>query len=288
MGGAMRYPLSAFSITRTIFVHAAAPVGRIHSCLDKLFARGIRPIRCLRHISMFHGIEINVIAMTREISLVAQRVLPKAPLPDATLAFADAAGRTLLASGHHLGEFRFNQAPARGEISIPRRQCPDAMQVFGEYNDCVHRKRMMIRDEPKRRSKRSELICEELRAAVGEVDRKEKTPAGNDVAPVVCHRRKIECRGAPMQSNRRVSPQGNSGHLTALRLGFFRRMGGAQRYPSSRRRAGTELALRRNHCRTSDPTSFAQAWKNRWVSAQYASTPTFRFHASRLSPTAKF
>ena len=38
---------------------------------------------------MLHRVEVNVIDVPREIGLVAQSMLPIAPLPDATLAFAE-------------------------------------------------------------------------------------------------------------------------------------------------------------------------------------------------------
>ena|SRR5215207_5435888 len=50
----------------------------------------MRPILHAANQPVFHRIEMNVIGVAREVALVAQRMLPIAALPDATLALAAA------------------------------------------------------------------------------------------------------------------------------------------------------------------------------------------------------
>jgi hypothetical protein len=60
----------------------------------------MRPIGRPDDVPVFHRVDMNVFDMPREIVFVADQVLPILPLPDAALAFGDAAGRTLFADGH--------------------------------------------------------------------------------------------------------------------------------------------------------------------------------------------
>src|SRR6516164_1567670 len=53
--------------------------------------RGVRPIFHPRHQAVLHRIKVNVIRVPREVVLVTQGVLPIAPLPNAALAFSQAA-----------------------------------------------------------------------------------------------------------------------------------------------------------------------------------------------------
>src|SRR5581483_4289932 len=155
-----RRSASAFSIARAI-VAAPAPIHWIHSTLDKFCERRIRPIRRARCVAVLDRIEVNVIAVGREIPLIANRMFPVTPLPDAAFAFGYAARRTVLPAGDPLRKFRFDQAPAQREVRISRRQRPDAVQVFRENDNRVDRKRMLSRDRAKRGSEEFDLLREQ-------------------------------------------------------------------------------------------------------------------------------
>jgi hypothetical protein len=57
------------------------------------------PIRRVRNQSVFYGIEMDVVDVRAEIVPVANRVFPKAALPDAALALGGAGGGARLAGG---------------------------------------------------------------------------------------------------------------------------------------------------------------------------------------------
>src|SRR5271156_2732440 len=98
MGSAQRNP-SSFAAARAVIlpktsrivVRIACPVERTDAKPDHAMEGRMRPISCARNMAVLDRIEMNVIHMLFEIGVVAQRVLPVAPLPDAALAFADAA-----------------------------------------------------------------------------------------------------------------------------------------------------------------------------------------------------
>src|ERR1700730_3231607 len=77
-------------------------------------------------------VEVNVIEVTHEVVLVAERVLPIAPLPNPALAFDAAAVGDWLASRQSMRKAAFDQAPAGGEIRIAIGQGPDRVQVIRE------------------------------------------------------------------------------------------------------------------------------------------------------------
>jgi hypothetical protein len=54
----------------------------------------VRPIGDPADMPMLHRIEVNVIDMTRQIGIIANRVLPVTSLPDALLSFSDLALRS--------------------------------------------------------------------------------------------------------------------------------------------------------------------------------------------------
>jgi hypothetical protein len=66
----------------------------------------VRPIGDAPDIAMLYRIEVKVVHVPRKIALVAQRMFPVAPLPDAALAF----GRAVAEIRPPLGGLRENAA----------------------------------------------------------------------------------------------------------------------------------------------------------------------------------
>lgn len=79
--------------------------------------------------------------MPVQVVLVPNLVLPKTRLPD---------GLGALVGLMVFGEPGFDQAPARREISVIARQCPDAMQVVGHDHHGVHLERARLAHAAKR------------------------------------------------------------------------------------------------------------------------------------------
>ena len=63
-------------------LHVTAPIGRDLPTFDKAMKTAVRPVCDTRHVSMLHGIEMDIVDVAVEIDVVADRVLPIATLPD--------------------------------------------------------------------------------------------------------------------------------------------------------------------------------------------------------------
>src|SRR6187431_2576526 len=101
------------------------------------------PIRNPRHISMLDWIDMNVVDVAGQIVLIADRVLPIAPLPDAALTFGSATGRNSLTC-KVARKRRFNQPPARWKIPIVLGHRPDRMEMIRQHDQRVDRERMTL------------------------------------------------------------------------------------------------------------------------------------------------
>src|SRR5438067_545320 len=98
---------------------------------------------------MMNGIDVDVVEMFLEISLVADRVLPESPLPHALLAFCLPA---LVSRGSTIGldvpaRKRFlDQAPPSRKVHVPIRQRPKRVQMVRKDNIGIKLKRMAPAD----------------------------------------------------------------------------------------------------------------------------------------------
>jgi hypothetical protein len=98
---------------------------------------------------MMNGIDVNVIEMLLEITLIADRMLPESPLPDALLALCAA---TLVSNGSAIGlDVRarkrfFDQTPTRRKIRVAIGQRPKRMQMVGKDNLAIELKWMSLAD----------------------------------------------------------------------------------------------------------------------------------------------
>lgn len=69
---------------------------------------------------------------------------PDPALPDAAFVARDANGAEPLLFRQRLREPAFDQPPARREIRIGRRQCPDRMQMIRQHDEGINRERMIL------------------------------------------------------------------------------------------------------------------------------------------------
>jgi hypothetical protein len=91
---------------------------------------------------------MQIIEMVLVIQFVAQRMLPKSPLPDAAPPVAETGSRHRLfgtAQGQPiLREVFFDDAPAFRIIAVIWRQCPDGVNMIGQYHQRIDAKRQML------------------------------------------------------------------------------------------------------------------------------------------------
>ena len=89
----------------------------------------MRPVADPLHQAMFHGVVVNVIDMPREVAVVADRVLPIAPLPKRELAIA--VPFDVPARFEQMGaEISFDAPPPAGKVRVVGRQTKDRVQVI--------------------------------------------------------------------------------------------------------------------------------------------------------------
>jgi hypothetical protein len=70
------------------FIAAAPPPGRIQPDVNAPMKRRMRPIRRVRHETVLGWVEMRVVHMSRAVAIIADRVLPVPPLPNAASATA--------------------------------------------------------------------------------------------------------------------------------------------------------------------------------------------------------
>jgi hypothetical protein len=98
---------------------------------------------------MMNGIDVNVIEMPLEITLIADRMLPESPLPDALLTLC---APTLVSRGSVIGldvrprKCLFDQAPTRRKIRVAIGQRPKRMQMVRKDNIAIELKWMSLAD----------------------------------------------------------------------------------------------------------------------------------------------
>ncbi len=66
----------------TLLAHVTAPIQRINTFADSSMKRRMRPILNTIYQPMFHRIEVQVIEMMFEVTIIANAMLPKSALPD--------------------------------------------------------------------------------------------------------------------------------------------------------------------------------------------------------------
>src|SRR5690606_4298250 len=87
----------------------------------------MRPVAGAAHVAMLHRIDVDVVDMRPQVTLIANSMLPEPALPDAAFTFVFAAGGNHLSLWNRSGESALDQGPAPGEIRIVFRQRPYGM-----------------------------------------------------------------------------------------------------------------------------------------------------------------
>ena len=91
---------------------------------------------------MLDGIEVNVIDVPLEISLVPYCVFPESTLPKSEFAVLMPRDRSASLDDSR-GEPALDQMPSIWKISISVRQCHYDMKVIGQHHYCVDHERVL-------------------------------------------------------------------------------------------------------------------------------------------------
>lgn len=135
---------------------------------------------------MLHRIEMQIIHMTRIIPLIADCMLPEAPLPDTPLAPRRAHKRTPFGFRKLPREPRLDESPTIGEIGIAGRQGPDAMQMIRQHHPTIDHKRPATADIPYHRAQQIDMPDQSIvRETLQQIGREEITATGNAVTAII-------------------------------------------------------------------------------------------------------
>ncbi len=168
------------------FLHVSTPIHFEQSSLDKAMKTAVRPICNARDMPVFDGIELNVIDVSLKIGLIADRVLPIAPLPNSFLAFNNLArrARSRLDSPR---EAAFDERPSGGKVCISIGQGPDSVEVIRKNANCNGLKWPSILNESVGRSQTFDFFNEQCARAINENDREKERDAFGLYASIVRH-----------------------------------------------------------------------------------------------------
>src|SRR4030067_3694756 len=114
-------------------VISPTPVNRIKPLRNTSTKTRIRPIHHAPRRHMLHGIEMQIIHMTRIIPLIADCMFPETPLPDTPLTTRRPNKRTPFSLRKLSREPRLDPPPPHAESENPRWRGPDAMRVHRRY-----------------------------------------------------------------------------------------------------------------------------------------------------------
>jgi len=131
--------------------------------------------------------------MPCEVAVIANRMLPKAPLPDSAFARLNASCRQAFAARDVLGECGLDQAPARREIRIARRQRSDAMQVIRQDDDRICPERPRLANMTYAYTQQVDMPGQQITPTFEQGDGEEERATGNPCADILRHRWGIPC-----------------------------------------------------------------------------------------------
>ncbi len=121
------------------------------------------------------------------IAFIADHVLPEAPLPDAAFAARDANIAPKFVFWKRSCKPALDQPPSRREIAILRGQGPDRMDMIGQNDERVDRKRMVSPRRDHRLARERNVIDEQGLPPLLQVHREEEAPARHNGATIVWH-----------------------------------------------------------------------------------------------------
>jgi len=123
-------------------------------------------------------IEMDVIEMAGEVSVVADYVLPIAALRNTAFAAAGHRRRSRFDGRQRLGERDLDRAPAAGEVGVAFRQAPQAMHVVGEHDPGIDTKRRAGSHPPNGVAERIDVPHQQNRRRSSKLTVKKKVPPG--------------------------------------------------------------------------------------------------------------
>lgn len=136
-------------------------------------------------MAVFDGIDAGIIQMPRIVFLVADDVLPGAPLPDSALTAARKPLRVWLMRQQALHKADLDRLPAVGVIVISWWQGPYAVHMIWQDYPGIDKKRSRFPGDADGVTHGVNASCQQAGATIQQVDGKEVGPTGHSQAAVV-------------------------------------------------------------------------------------------------------
>src|SRR5262249_522670 len=109
---------------------------------------------------------MNIIDMSSPVIFISNRVLPVSALPERVFALGVRdEGNTL--PDKRESELTLDRFPAPRKVRVTWGQCPYGMQVIGQYNDCLNRKRLLSTNFSKGRPQEVNMQRQPLCPTIG-------------------------------------------------------------------------------------------------------------------------
>ena len=90
--------------------------------------------------------------------------------------------------GHRARKPVLDPSPPNGEVGVARRQCPDRMDVIGQDDDGIDRKRIAFARLAHGYTEIIDMLDEQGAPALQQIDREEPASARNEGTAIVRHR----------------------------------------------------------------------------------------------------
>ena len=141
----------------------------------------------MRYQAMVDRIEVAVVNVTIEVIFIADEMFPIAPLPNPAFSARSPYVAPRFRRREGFREMAFDQTPAGWKIAIPRRQCPNGVEVLRQHDPSID-----VEGEPPLDlggcfSKRVDMIDQQAAIAILKIDREEPATTGNEQAAIIRH-----------------------------------------------------------------------------------------------------
>src|SRR6266478_232046 len=140
----------------------------------------MRPVGGAAGMAMLHRVVMNVIDVTLQVRLVADRVFPKAGLPDAVSGPGRGWPFMILAAR----ERALDEAPADRIVGIAAGERPYAVQMLREYRDRNRCERAEATTLAERGTQRVDAVGQQRCLTIGKRDREKVRATGDEIAAI--------------------------------------------------------------------------------------------------------
>ena len=155
----------------------------------------MRPVRRVRHETMLDRVEMRIVHVSRKVAIVADRVLPVPPLPNAAFAAACHDRWSRLADRQRFRESVLIARDRPGKSASPCGNVHGTVHVVGQDDPGVDVKRCArALGEPHRAARRCSPPTGSSADPAGFAVKK-KGPAWNPIAAIIRHLRSMHGRG---------------------------------------------------------------------------------------------